>query len=170
MDAKGIFENFKKKMKELYPSILIGLEKIEEYYRIYFYLEDFDINDMDFNEKIGGVIKETFYKNGIFNLGQTHFNLERAKKVFPELQNEKPIELKLNFRSEFFDVIDEFEKINRVEYTLELKRVFKKMIENTTRKRINAKKTDFENIVKLENFENSTENFGKRNIELALAS
>ena len=100
MDAKGIFENFKKKMKELYPSILIGLEKIEEYYRIYFYLEDFDINDMDFNEKIGGVIKETFYKNGIFNLGQTHFNLERAKKVFPELQNEKPIELKLNFRSD----------------------------------------------------------------------
>ena len=93
MDAKGIFENFKKKMKELYPSILIGLEKIEEYYRIYFYLEDFDINDMDFNEKIGGVIKETFYKNGIFNLGLTHFNLERAKKVFPELQNEKPIEL-----------------------------------------------------------------------------
>ena len=67
-------------------------------------------------------------------------------------------------------MIDEFEKINRVEYTLELKRVFKKMIENTTRKRINAKKTDFENIVKLENFENSTENFGKRNIELALAS
>ena len=41
---------------------------------------------MDFNEKIGGVIKETFYKNGIFNLGQTHFNLERAKKVFPELK------------------------------------------------------------------------------------
>lgn len=86
MDVKEVFEKFKKQIKISYPDILVGFEEIEGYYRIYFYLEDFDINDMDFNEKIGGVIKETFYKNWIFNLGQTHFNLERAKKVFPELK------------------------------------------------------------------------------------
>ena len=37
---------------------------------------------------MGEAILETFYKKGIFNLGQTHLNLERAKEVFPELNKE----------------------------------------------------------------------------------
>lgn len=88
MNIKKIFEEFEEKLKKTYPDILIGIEKIEEYYRVYYYLKNFDIYDMSFHETMGKAILETFYKKGIFNLGQTHLNLERAKEVFPELNKE----------------------------------------------------------------------------------
>lgn len=43
---------------------------------------------MSFHETMREAILKTFYKKGIFNLGQTHLNLERAKEVFPELNKE----------------------------------------------------------------------------------
>jgi len=88
MNIKKIFEEFEEKLKKTYPDILIGIEKIEEYYRVYYYLKNFDIYDTSFHKTMGKAILETFYKKGIFNLGQTHLNLERAKEVFPELNKE----------------------------------------------------------------------------------
>lgn len=88
MNIKKIFEEFEEKLKKTYPDILIDIEKIEEYYRVYYYLKNFDIYDMSFHETMGEAILKTFYKKGIFNLGQTHLNLERAKEIFPELNKE----------------------------------------------------------------------------------
>lgn len=89
MNIKKIFKEFKEEIKKSYPDILMDIEKIDEYYRVYYYLKNFDIYDMSFHEIMGKAILKTFYKKGVFNLGQTHFNLERAKKVFPELNKEK---------------------------------------------------------------------------------
>ena len=88
MDVKGVFEKFKKQIKISYPDILVGFEEIEEYYRVYYYLKGFNIKDMNFHKIMGTAILETFYENGIFNLGQTFISLEEAKKVFPELNKE----------------------------------------------------------------------------------
>ena len=86
MDVKEVFEKFKKQIKISYPDILVGFEEIEGYYRVYYYLKWFNIKDMNFHKIMGTAILETFYENGIFNLGQTFISLEEAKKVFPELK------------------------------------------------------------------------------------
>lgn len=102
MNIKKIFKEFEEKLKKTYPNILIGIEKIEEYYRVYYYLKNFDIYDMSFHETMGEAILETFYKKGIFNLGQTHLNLERAKELFPELNKEtETINLRIDLTKKY---------------------------------------------------------------------
>lgn len=102
MNIKKIFEEFEEKVKKTYPDILMGIEKIGEYYRVYYHLKNFDIYDMSFHEIMGKAILETFYKKGVFNLGQTHFNLERAKKVFPELNKEtEAINLRIDLTKKY---------------------------------------------------------------------
>lgn len=128
MDILEKVRDFKKQMKKAYPDILIGYEKTEGYYRIYYYLENFNIYDEKFNETIGEAIKNNFYLNGIFNIAQTHLNLERAKKYFKEITNkEKKIKFKekelLNENNEisqkesYFFILNEFIMQNIVDQT-----------------------------------------------------
>jgi len=140
MDVKGVFEKFKKQIKISYPDILVGFEEIEEYYRVYYYLKGFNIKDMNFHKIMGTAILETFYENGIFNLGQTFISLEEAKKVFPELNKE---------------II-----ISRMDLTKEYRRELKMMVAIEEKMKIELEKIrDKERIIKEFEIEKNTNEF-----------
>ena len=129
MNVKGLFEKFKKMVEKDYPKILIGFEKKKDYYRIFYYLEEFNINDKKFRETIGNAIRNTFYAKGILNLGQTNINYEKAKEVFPELNVNEEKDIKfiekevLNKKNEisqkesYFFMFNEFIMQNIIEQT-----------------------------------------------------
>ena len=73
MNIKKIFKEFKEEIKKSYPDILMGIEKIGEYYRVYYYLKNFDIYDMSFHEIMGKAILKTFYKKRSFQLRTNTF-------------------------------------------------------------------------------------------------
>lgn len=115
MNVKGLFEKFKKMVEKDYPKILIGFEKKKDYYRIFYYLEEFNINDKKFRETIGNAIRNTFYAKGILNLGQTNINLEKAKEVFPELNTkDKVANLRIVLKTKYESTIEETETFKKI--------------------------------------------------------
>lgn len=115
MNVKGLFEKFKKMVEKDYPKILIGFEKKKDYYRIFYYLEEFNINDKKFRETIGNAIRNTFYAKGILNLGQTNINYEKAKEVFPELNAKDEVaNLRIVLKTKYESTIEETETFKKI--------------------------------------------------------
>ena len=62
-----------------YKDLMIGCKKEEDYYEVYHYLPDFD---MEFHDMMGKIIQEVFYNRGITNVGQLNLIEEELKEYF----------------------------------------------------------------------------------------
>lgn len=71
---KGLIEQFIKKVKEKYPNLIIGYENIhdewdsEDFLEIWHTDYELEFNDKEFRSYLGGLIKELFMDNGIYNI------------------------------------------------------------------------------------------------------
>lgn len=77
-------ERFIEEIKTAYPNILIGYEIVGDRFGIYHYLENFDFNDNDFQEVIGGNIIKHLYENEIYNFYLFNVLEEEKAEYFPE--------------------------------------------------------------------------------------
>lgn len=75
------FIKFKELIKKEFPNILIKGIPEEEDFNIYYYLEDFDINNLEFHRKFGACLRKSFSENKFSNIG-TEFLYESELKDF----------------------------------------------------------------------------------------
>jgi hypothetical protein len=91
------FIKFKELIKKEYPNILIKGIPEEEDFNIYYYLEDFDINNLEFHRKFGACLRKSFSKNKLSSIGTEFLYESELKDFFPELFDIK-IEKDLDIR------------------------------------------------------------------------
>ena len=83
MDNK--FIKFKELIKKEFPNILIKGIPEEEDFNIYYYLEDFDINNLEFHRKFGACLRKSFSENKLSSIGTEFLCESELKDFFPEL-------------------------------------------------------------------------------------
>lgn len=79
------FIKFKELIKKECPNILIKGIQEEEDFNIYYYLEDFDINNLEFHRKFGACLRKSFSKNKLSSIGTEFLYENELKDFFPEL-------------------------------------------------------------------------------------
>ena len=91
------FIKFKELIKKECPNILIKGIPEEEDFNIYYYLEDFDINNLEFHRKFGACLRKSFSENKLSSIGTEFLYESELKDFFPELFDIK-IEKDLDIR------------------------------------------------------------------------
>ena len=91
------FIKFKELIKKEFPNILIKGIPEEENFNIYYYLEDFDINNLEFHRKFGACLRKSFSENKLSSIGTEFLCESELKDFFPELFDIK-IEKDLDIR------------------------------------------------------------------------
>ena len=91
------FIKFKELIKKECPNILIKGIPEEEDFNIYYYLEDFDINKLEFHRKFGACLRKSFSENKLSSIGTEFLYESELKDFFPELFDIK-IEKDLDIR------------------------------------------------------------------------
>ena len=91
------FIKFKELIKKEFPNILIKGIPEEEDFNIYYYLEDFDINNLEFHRKFGACLRKSFSENNLSSIGTEFLYESELKDFFPELFDIK-IEKDLDIR------------------------------------------------------------------------
>lgn len=79
------FRKFKEMMISEYPDILIkGIEE-DGVFNIYYFLNNFDIRDMQFHNFFGKSLNESFSEEEISNIASEFLFVEELEEYFPEL-------------------------------------------------------------------------------------
>jgi hypothetical protein len=79
------FRKFKEMMMSEYPNILIkGIEE-NGIFNIYYFLDNFDIRDMQFHNFFGKSLNASFSEEEISNIASEFLFVEELEEYFPEI-------------------------------------------------------------------------------------